>query len=238
MKKLILTIFQTPKFSKNLFITVFLTIITFCIGIVTHETGHAITGKVFAYKNIKLSYKSTFMESKYHDSLKSIRKLRKYEIKNHLNYPEKQYYREIFEIPTIYIYASACVLTFLIGFVSLLLLYFNPHLLHFQHWFSYFIFYPSLFLGQFISDGIVLLITTILDKPITMDLIVVASLLYLPRLSLVLFMFILSTVMLCYLFFKLMPVEKRAYLILGICLGTIIGRILWFGFLGQILLPA
>jgi hypothetical protein len=237
MKKIIITSFQSPNFWKNLFITIFLTIITFCIGIITHEVGHAITGKIFDQKNIRVTYKATFMESKYHDSLKLIRKLRKYEIKNYLNYPEKKYYREVFEIPTIYIHSGACILTFSIGFVSLLLLYFNQHLLYFQHWSSYFIFYPSLFLGQFISDGIILLINVILDKPITLDLVVVASLLYLPRFSLVLFMFILVSIMLSYLFFKLISIEKRGYLILGISLGTIIGRIIWFNFLGPIILP-
>jgi hypothetical protein len=224
-------------FCRKVLITTFITILTFMIGIIIHEVIHGVTAYYLGYQNIKISYNYVAMTSPHIDTLNHITKLRKTEILNQQDYPEKEYYRQTAQVPRFYVNLSSNLFIFIVGTLALLALHLKPSFLKFDSIISFFIFYSSLFLGQFISDGLVVAYNFLFGLSISTDLITCAYLLKLPKYSLLILVFLLSSLLLSYLFFSLIPAPNRPYLIIGVATGTIIGRIIWFKYLGHLILP-
>jgi hypothetical protein len=191
-----LNILSKKTILKHFFFSTIFIVLTFYLGIVTHEIGHAIAAYFFDYKDIKITYKSTQMKSPFIDSIQQIKLVRAYEIQNNIPFPEQKFYVEKFKTPTIFIFLSANILTFLIGFGALLFIHlkFTPVDLQYDNP----IIYISLFLCQFISDGLVLLGSTIQNIKIQLDLVVVAKLLTLNKYVLVCTMSIISSFLIYY----------------------------------------
>jgi hypothetical protein len=236
------TFFHQTFSSKSLISIILCTMLTFCVGVVTHELGHAIAAHaVGGYKNIKVSYAQVSAKMIPIDTLEQLAKIRQYEIENNLEYPEKEYRENLLQsIKTkrLFHVAGASILTFCIGFSAWLLLFFYPNLRNLNSKFSYFVFYSSLFVGQCAIDWIKFLFVLVTSgEELRQDLLICAIILGLPRYSILIFMFLVSSALLAYLFFKMMPNSKRMILLVGVGIGTILGRIIWFGFLGNLLLP-
>ncbi|MFY7788566.1 MAG: hypothetical protein ACOVQA_11915, partial [Thermoflexibacteraceae bacterium] len=176
------------------------------------------------------------------DTLDKIFELRKDVIKRQESYPEKPYVIEIGEIykkKRFIITLTPNLLIFSIGLFSWCFFCFSPSIRQLNTWYAWLIFYTSLFLGQFIKDGLIVFLRKfVINSSLGYsDLELIALNLQMPRFSLLISLFLVTTILCLFLFFKFLPQEHRLRIFTSALIGATLGTWTWFNGVGNLILP-
>ncbi len=222
------------KYLKHFFFVA----LTYMSGVLCHECGHYI-GSLFNEhsRNKHISYNQFRYDDNWQDSLNFVNNLPvQDEMTAKIKYFQTYYYSLRARKSNSFTLVSGIMLPFFIGWFSFLLLAgFKKQVF----------IYPTLFLGEslitfstnffrYYIDYKWLKTTILTGRP---DLLRFSSDTGLPYLTVEFLLCSVSVPALSYLFFNIIPRRERASFALFTASGIILGHILWFYFIGNLLLP-